>query len=58
MPKAKKIVKVAEVNTETITVNPVVDVVIPRITPLAQEFGNGDMNVLRDKINEIVKHLS
>lgn len=25
------------------------------ITPLTQEFGNGDMNVLRDKINEIIK---
>ena len=24
------------------------------IAPLTQEFGNGDMNVLRDKINEII----
>jgi predicted membrane protein len=25
------------------------------IEPLTQEFGNGDLNVLRDKINEIIK---
>lgn len=25
------------------------------ISPLTQEFGNGDLNVLRDKINEIIK---
>ena len=24
------------------------------IEPLTQEFGNGDLNVLRDKINEII----
>lgn len=24
------------------------------VLPLTQEFGNGDMNVLRDKINEII----
>lgn len=24
------------------------------IAPLSQEFGNGDLNVLRDKINEII----
>ena len=24
------------------------------ITPITQEFGNGDMNTLRDKINEII----
>ena len=24
------------------------------IAPLTQEFSNGDMNVLRDKINEII----
>lgn len=25
------------------------------IHPLTQEFGNGDLNILRDKINEIIK---
>jgi hypothetical protein len=25
------------------------------IHPLLQEFGNGDLNILRDKINEIIK---
>lgn len=24
------------------------------IDPITQEFGNGDLNVLRDKINEII----
>lgn len=27
---------------------------IKDIQPIAQEFGNGDMNILRDKINEII----
>jgi hypothetical protein len=26
----------------------------PEIALLTQEFGNGDLNVLRDKINEII----
>ena len=31
------------------------DVIIPaKITPLTQEFGNGDLNTLRDKINELI----
>jgi hypothetical protein len=30
---------------------------IPRIEVLSQEFGNGDLNVLRDKINEVIKSL-
>lgn len=25
------------------------------VAPLTQEFGNGDLNVLRDKINELVE---
>lgn len=27
------------------------------VNPLMQEFGNGDMNILRDKINEIIAKL-
>lgn len=27
------------------------------VQPLTQEFGNGDLNVLRDKINEIIAKL-
>ena len=27
---------------------------VSRIEPLTVEFGNGDMNLLRDKINEII----
>lgn len=30
---------------------------IQNVQPITQEFGNGDMNVLRDKINEIIKAL-
>lgn len=29
----------------------------PKVGLLAQEFGNGDLNVLRDKINEIINNL-
>ena len=29
----------------------------PTILPITQVFGNGDMNTLRDKINEIIKSL-
>ncbi len=28
--------------------------VMEEIAPLTQEFGNGDLNTLRDKINEII----
>ncbi len=32
-----------------------VEAVVIKVQLLTQEFGNGDMNVLRDKINEIIK---
>lgn len=35
---------VNEVNTDRVEVQ-----------PLTQEFGNGDLNTLRDKINELIK---
>lgn len=28
--------------------------VIPPILPITEHFGNGDLNILRDKINEII----
>jgi hypothetical protein len=31
------------------------EVVVAPIAPLTQEFSNGDMNTLRDKINEIIQ---
>lgn len=41
-----------EVKTEEITIEaPVADT---SVQPLTQEFGNGDLNALRDKINEII----
>lgn len=54
MVKIKKIVKKVEPVIETIKVS-VPDAVVPKVQPLTQEFGNGDMNILRDKINEIIK---
>lgn len=27
----------------------------PKIDPIVQQFGNGDLNILRDKINEIIE---
>lgn len=42
------------------TIAPSVDFVAPvsTVNPLLQEFGNGDLNILRDKVNEIIKHIS
>lgn len=31
-------------------------VVIPQIAPLEIDLGRGDLNILRDKINEIIAH--
>ncbi len=35
-----------------------VEVVAPVVAPITQEFSNGDLNVLRDKINELIAELS
>ena len=35
-------------------VNVSVDRTKSNIAPLTQEFGNGDLNALRDKINELI----
>lgn len=49
--KKKEIIveKVEEKIAEPITV--------VKVNLLTQEFGNGDMNILRDKINEIIRSL-
>lgn len=39
----KQVEEVVEVKEEKVS-----------ISPITQEFGNGDMNTLRDKINEII----
>lgn len=30
---------------------------VVKVEPIVQEFGSGDLNVLRDKINEIIERL-
>lgn len=59
MKKIKKEVKEIEVIKVEETGSPTVvkSIVIEKILPITQEFGNGDMNALRDKINEIIKSL-
>ncbi len=47
MAKKKEEVKIEEKIVET-------PVEQPKILPITQEFGNGDLNILRDKINEII----
>ncbi len=34
----------------------VVEAKVLKVSLLTQEFGNGDMNTLRDKINEIIRN--
>ena len=34
-----------------------VEEVVTKVEPLTGEFGREDLNALRDKINEIIKHL-
>lgn len=46
MPK-KKVVEEEEVLEES----------TPLVLPITQEFGNGELNTLRDKINEIINVL-
>jgi len=29
-------------------------VVVPKISPLTENFSNGEVNILKDKINEII----
>ena len=57
MPKAKK--KIEE-RVDISKTEPQVEVIITEaktVNPLTQEFGNGDLNILRDKINEIIKSI-
>lgn len=39
------------------TLNEVINETKPKVNTITQEFGNGDLNILRDKINEIIKSL-
>lgn len=38
----------------TITIDASKVRIVANIQPLTQEFGNGDLNILRDKINELI----
>ena len=50
MAKKKEIIEtVVEIAVDSVGVQDVV-----KILPITQEFGNGDLNTLRDKINEII----
>lgn len=42
--------------TETVTMPNDVKLPAP-IHPITQEFGNGDLNILRDKINEVISRI-
>lgn len=52
MATKKTVKKVKEVKKEE--VQDVSNHDTPKVAPLTQEFGNGDLNVLKDKINEII----
>ncbi len=43
-----------KIKTEEVEVQIPQEMLKPKIQPLMHEFGNGDMNILRDKINEII----
>lgn len=32
-------------------------IIIPKVHTISQEFGNGDLNILKDKINEIIQRI-
>lgn len=49
MPKKKEEVKVADATPEPVKVH------IPHVT---ETFGYGELNILRDKVNEIISHLN
>lgn len=53
---AKKIKKEEEVEELTVENAPVVPTKA-KVLPITENFSNGEVNVLRDKINEIIKTL-
>jgi len=50
---AKKEVKVVEI-AETKADGVVKSACVPKISPLTENFSNGEVNILKDKINEII----
>jgi hypothetical protein len=54
----KKIIKLPKENSlpPPEIVEEVKEVMFPKVLPITQEFGNGDMNILKDKINEIISN--
>lgn len=56
MPKKhEKAGKKEEGIEEVLIVSEQVCADVPRIALIEEAFGNGDLNILRDKINEIIK---
>jgi hypothetical protein len=55
MKKIKKEVE-EEVTPEVVEVVET-PVVAPKVSPITESFGSGDMNTLKNKINEIIKCL-
>lgn len=55
MPKTKKVTKKVVKIVEPEVLAPICEDCVPKVDPITQEFSNGDMNVLRDKINELIK---
>ncbi len=53
MPKLKKIIK-EEIEAPQKALETKTEKIV--LTPLTQEFSIGEMNVLRDKINEIISN--
>lgn len=59
MPKKVEKIKPEEPNIiPVVGVSPSASVVVKnKVAPLTQEFGNGEINVLRDKLNEVINSL-
>lgn len=49
--KTERVIENADVKIEIVGIG---SEKIP-VAPITQEFGNGDLNILRDKINEIIR---
>lgn len=51
----KKVIKTPEVDEiKALAEELIVKATLPPIAPLTQSFGNGELNTLRDKINELI----
>lgn len=56
MKKGTKKKKIIDEVKEEVKIEEKLGPLLGIITPLTQEFGNGELNVLRDKINEIIAY--